>query len=159
MRTPGHRTSVPVTVRRHLGPLETEVMAILWNEGESSVRSVTHRMDREIAYTTVMTTLTRLFHKGLVFRRKQQSTRAFLYSARFTRPQLERMIAQEMIADFLARPGNSRQELLYCLLDAASEEQKALIGKIVAQMQGLSSGWSSGHASRPQEDDIEYSPS
>lgn len=159
MRTPGHRESVPTTVHRHLGPLETEVMAILWNQGESSVRSVLHRMDRGIAYTTVMTTLTRLFHKGLVFRRKEQSTRAFLYSARYTRPQLERMIAREMIAEFLARPGNSRQELLSCLLEAASEEQKELIQKIVTQMQELSSGLPPSLASQPREDDIEYSPS
>jgi predicted transcriptional regulator len=151
--------SLPAAVRRHLGPLETEVMAVLWNEGESSVRTVTQQMGREIAYTTVMTTLTRLFHKGLVARRKQHSTRAFFYSARFTRPQLERMIAKEMIAEFLARPGNSRQELLSCLLDAVSEEQKVPLEKLVAEMQERSSGVSPNLASHPAEDGIDYSPS
>ncbi len=63
-----------------LGPLEVQVMEILWGAGERSVRDVVERLDRKLAYTTVMTTLDRLFKKGLLDR--QKSERAFLYSPR-----------------------------------------------------------------------------
>ena len=49
-----------------LGPLEVTVMEILWARGESNVRDVVDRLDRPLAYTTVMTTLDRLFKKGLL---------------------------------------------------------------------------------------------
>src|SRR5438128_8928980 len=49
-----------------LGPLEITVMEILWQRGESNVRDVAEKLDRPLAYTTVMTTLDRLFKKGLL---------------------------------------------------------------------------------------------
>ena len=60
-----HRASAP----QPLGPLEVTVMEILWARGESNVRDVVDRLDRPLAYTTVMTTLDRLFKKGLLLRR------------------------------------------------------------------------------------------
>ena len=51
-----------------LGPLELEVMAVLWNFGASNVRDVVGQMQRELAYTTVMTIMDRLYHKGFLSR-------------------------------------------------------------------------------------------
>ena len=48
-----------------LGPLEIQVMEVVWGSGESSVRDVVEKLDSKLAYTTVMTTLDRLFKKGL----------------------------------------------------------------------------------------------
>ena len=39
-------------------------MQILWSRGESSVREVARELERRLAYTTVMTTLDRLYKKG-----------------------------------------------------------------------------------------------
>ena len=61
-----------------LGPLEITIMEILWTRGESNVREVVDRLDRPLAYTTVMTTLDRLFKKGILERHK--ADRAFFYS-------------------------------------------------------------------------------
>jgi predicted transcriptional regulator len=66
-----------------MGHLESEVMEILWTRGESSVHEVMERMERALAYTTVMTTLDRLYKKGLLERRKAE--RAFYYVARQSR--------------------------------------------------------------------------
>src|ERR1700761_4888272 len=66
------------TLRCMLGPLEPEVMEILWRAGECSVRDVLRQMDRPAAYTTVMTTLVRLHHKGVLKQSKQE--RAFRYA-------------------------------------------------------------------------------
>ncbi len=71
------RPSVPT-----LGPLEVSVMDVLWKRSEGNVHDVAQQLGRPLAYTTVMTTLDRLFKKGLLNRRK--SERAFFYSARFT---------------------------------------------------------------------------
>ncbi len=53
-----------------LGPLETDVMEIAWRLNEATVRDVHAELanNREIAYTTVMTTMSRLAAKGLLLR-------------------------------------------------------------------------------------------
>ncbi len=53
-----------------LGPLEQDVMEAVWQLGESTVRDVHNLLatSRSIAYTTVMTTMTRLASKGLLIR-------------------------------------------------------------------------------------------
>ena len=61
-----------------LGPLETQVMNVAWSIGRCSVRDVVEKLNSRLAYTTVMTTLDRLFKKGLLEREKAE--RAFLYS-------------------------------------------------------------------------------
>ncbi len=53
-----------------LGPLETDVMEAVWRLGESTVRDVHAELAgrRDLAYTTVMTTMARLAAKGLLQR-------------------------------------------------------------------------------------------
>ncbi len=53
-----------------LGPLEQDVMEAVWQLGETTVRDVHNQLatTRSIAYTTVMTTMTRLATKGLLVR-------------------------------------------------------------------------------------------
>ena len=53
-----------------LGPLESEVMEAVWDRGDTTVRDVHAALAsrREIAYTTVMTTMGRLAGKGLLVR-------------------------------------------------------------------------------------------
>ena len=53
-----------------LGPLEQDVMDVLWRLGDATVRDVHDQlaMTRDIAYTTVMTTMARLARKGMLAR-------------------------------------------------------------------------------------------
>ena len=53
-----------------LGPLETDVMEAVWARGDATVRDIHADLvrRRDIAYTTVMTTMTRLATKGLLSR-------------------------------------------------------------------------------------------
>ncbi|MEO8359436.1 MAG: BlaI/MecI/CopY family transcriptional regulator [Vicinamibacteria bacterium] len=70
-----------------LGRLETLVMECLWkSEGGMSVRDVTRHLNGPWAYTTIMTTLDRLFKKGLTGR--EQQGRAFIYRVRLSRSDL-----------------------------------------------------------------------
>jgi predicted transcriptional regulator len=108
-----------------LGSLEFELMEMLWNGGESCVRDVVPKLSRPLAYTTVMTTLDRLFKKGLLERRK--SDRAFVYSPSFSRQEWDRRRAGNLVAGFLSGPNPSRELLLSCLLEAVGEHDASLL--------------------------------
>ena len=111
-----------------LGALELELMEFLWSRGESSVREVVRQLSRPLAYTTVMTTLDRLFKKGLLDRHK--SDRAFLYSPHLSRQEWERQCAGSLVAGFLSGPSPSRELLLSCLLDAVGEHDARLLDEL-----------------------------
>lgn len=69
-------------VAKVLGPLESEVMDALWKSRRPlTVRAVLERVnarrETQLAYTTVMTVLTRLADKGIVDRRPEG--RGFAY--------------------------------------------------------------------------------
>lgn len=66
-----------------LGALESEVLAVVCEEGGVSVGDVRGRLSKPFAYTTVMTTLDRLYKKDLLDRRK--AGRRFLYAPRTLR--------------------------------------------------------------------------
>ena len=108
-----------------LGTLEFELMEILWSGGESTVRDVVQKLSRPLAYTTVMTTLDRLFKKGLLDRHK--SDRAFVYSPQLSRPEWERHRAGSLVAGFLSGPHPSRELLLSCFLDAVGQHDATLL--------------------------------
>src|SRR6516225_2360608 len=108
-----------------LGPLEAQVMEVLWTAGECSVRDVIEQLDRKLAYTTVMTTLDRLFKKGLLDR--QTSERAFLYSPRVSHQEWERQRADDLVAGLLAGSQPSRELLLSSLVDAVGQHDACLL--------------------------------
>jgi predicted transcriptional regulator len=108
-----------------LGPLEAQVMEVLWTAGERSVRDVIEQLDRKLAYTTVMTTLDRLFKKGLLDR--QKSERAFLYSPRVSHQEWERQRAGDLVAGLLAGSQPSRELLLSSLVDAVGQHDARLL--------------------------------
>jgi predicted transcriptional regulator len=116
------------TGQQQLGPLEIEVMEVLWAAGESSVRDVVEQLDRKLAYTTIMTTLDRLFKKGLLDR--QKSERAFLYTPRLTHLDWERQRAGDLVAGLLAVPPPSRELLLSSLVDAVGRHDATLLEQL-----------------------------
>jgi predicted transcriptional regulator len=111
-----------------LGRLEFRLMEILWSRGECNVRDVVQELDHPLAYTTVMTTLDRLYKKGLLDRRMRE--RAFLYSARFSREQWECSRAESFLAGFFAGPHSSRDMLLSSFLDAVGEHDSRLLDEL-----------------------------
>ena len=111
-----------------LGHLETTVLEILWDRGESNVHDVSELLGRPLAYTTVMTTLDRLYKKGLLERRK--SDRAFLYSPRFSRQQWQQKRAGDFVAAFLAEPQPSSDLLISCLVEAVGRHDQSLLDEL-----------------------------
>jgi predicted transcriptional regulator len=118
---------------QNLGHLELTVMEILWTHGESHVRDVIPKLSRPLAYTTVMTTLDRLYKKGLLDRSK--SDRAFLYSPRLSRQEWERKRAGDLVADFLAGPQTSSELLISCLVEAVGRQDETLLDDLEKKIQ------------------------
>ena len=103
-------------------------MEVLWAHGESNVRDVSQQLKRPLAYTTVMTTLDRLYKKGMLLRRKED--RAFLYSPAQTRQEWEQKRAGDMMAAILAGPRPAGEMLLSCLVEAVGEQDAALLDEL-----------------------------
>jgi len=111
-----------------LGPLELQVMEVLWTAGALSVRDVVEKLDRRLAYTTVMTTLDRLFKKGLLDR--QKADRAFLYTPRLSHQEWEHQRAGDLVAGLLAGSQPSRELLLSSLVDAVGQHDEVLLEQL-----------------------------
>jgi predicted transcriptional regulator len=108
-----------------LGRLERQVMEIVWTGGDFSVRDVQSRLPRTVAYTTVMTTLDRLYKKGLVLRR--QEGRAYIYATALGRDELEARVTTDLLADvFAGRPGATRP-FLSNLVEAVGDHDGRLL--------------------------------
>jgi predicted transcriptional regulator len=111
-----------------MGHLEITVMEILWAAGEATVHDVAQRLGRPLAYTTVMTTLDRLYKKGLLARRK--SERAFLYTPRLTKAEWERKRAGDILSTFFTGPKPAGDLLISCLVDVVGQQDAALLDEL-----------------------------
>jgi len=111
-----------------LGALERDVMAVAWERGEISVRDACEHLGSAVAYTTVMTTMDRLFKKRLLSRRKVG--RAFLYRATATREELEGAVAAELVQTLLQGHSGEPLPLLSSLVDAVTDRDRALLDEL-----------------------------
>ena len=80
-----------------LGPLEQEVMDVVWQLADTTVRDVHGELAqrRTIAYTTVMTTMTRLATKGLL--QRDTSGLAHRYRPAVTRDRYARSAVEDVM--------------------------------------------------------------
>lgn len=111
-----------------LGSLERRAMDEVWKRKEVSVRQIELAFSESVAYTTVMTTLDRLYKKGFLDRRKEG--RAFLYSPRFTPEELERGLAEDVIGSLLDTATERVEPMLACIVDAVSDRDQILLDEL-----------------------------
>jgi predicted transcriptional regulator len=87
-----------------LGPLESELLQIIWEQGLISASDIHDRIlsdpDRELAYGSVMTVLRRLEQKGWV--RCEKQGRTLLWQARITSQEAQSLQAYDRLNRFLA---------------------------------------------------------
>jgi predicted transcriptional regulator len=110
------------------GPLEADVMDVLWRGEDFAVRDVQGQLGRPIAYTTVMTTLDRLFKKGFVNRRRQG--RAFLYTAAFGRHELHATVTSGLLGHLLANASPTATPVLSNLVDMVADRDDRLLDEL-----------------------------
>lgn len=115
-----------VTPAAPLGALEAQVMDEVWRHGgELRVRDVHAAFQLRLAYTTVMTTMDRLYKKGLLERRKEG--RAFLYSARLNRQQFVLHAGAGLIRGLVESEG---EPALSFLVDAVTDRDREMLDRL-----------------------------
>lgn len=118
-----------IGLRKVLGDLEADIMQIVWQEEKSTVRDVYEklRLQREIAYTTVMTIMSRLAEKKLL--EKEQSGNAYIYRPTVTEQEFAQKVVSEVLDGLLegfAEPALSH------FVDRMSNEDEQKIAKLEA---------------------------
>ncbi len=112
-------------LHKSLGALERDILAICWEHANVNVRVACSHLKTPVAYTTVMTTMDRLFKKGLLSRRKVG--RAFVYNAAASREELEGSVASELVQSLFGSDRSESLPILSTLVDAVSERDRALL--------------------------------
>lgn len=116
-----------------MGPLEAQVMALVWELGETTVRDVWERLggEEQAAYTTVMTIFHRLYEKGYVER--EAAGRAHRYRPRTSRDEFQGNVLSRVLRGVLAQVragaplgalgdlGKRERKLLRKMLDETDE--------------------------------------
>jgi predicted transcriptional regulator len=125
-------------------------MSVLWELGSASVQQVSERLSTVLAYTTVMTTLDRLFKKGVLQRQKKD--RAFIYSAIVTAREVEGQRAAGLIRRFFSDSSERPDILLSCLVDAVHHYDTDLLQQLETKIRAaraahLASGLERGERS------------
>jgi predicted transcriptional regulator len=114
-----------------LGPLEAEILDIIWDLGTVTVRDVHDRIladpDRELAYTSVTTVLNRLTQKGWLSCDK--AARSFFWKPLLTRQEAQSIQAHAKLKEFLAVGNPDVVAAFADSLDRASVDKMAAIAQ------------------------------
>jgi len=88
-----------------LGPLETEIMQIIWKRNKAPTGQVYEdlRKDRNLALTTVSGTLNRLYEKGLLHREIAKGKRGltYVYAPKMNEEKFKRFVAEKVTHQLL----------------------------------------------------------
>jgi len=114
-----------------LGSLERELLERMWALGrEVTVRELQESLGGSLAYTTLMTTMDRLFKKRLLGRRRDG--RAFVYAPRITPDQLRQDVAADLIGSLLGQGAAAARPVMSTFIDAVGERDAKLLDELEA---------------------------
>lgn len=120
-----------MSVKKGLGPLEHQIMDIVWSQKKATVYSVVNELcgEKKLAYTTVMTVMTRLAQQGILVREKKGKT--YFYHPKETKDKFIHSIVQNTIHKMIDMFGT---EALVAFVDEtknlSKEHKKELLSKI-----------------------------
>jgi len=109
-----------------LGPLEYAAMRVLWSDAPVGVARVLAELnagkagDQRLAYTTVMTVLSRLNGKGLVGRERRG--RGYAYVPRFDEQALVEHLSRRAVDEVLERYGDVALAQFAAAMEDADED-------------------------------------
>jgi predicted transcriptional regulator len=81
-----------------LGTLEKEIIEVLWERGESSIKDILDFFPekRNATYSTVITVTNRMVRKGLL--KKRKIGKAYVYKASCTKEQFYELVSKKVVA-------------------------------------------------------------
>lgn len=87
--------------KKVLGDLEADIMKVVWNQNRVTVRDVYEqlRLEKNLAYTTVMTIMGRLAEKGLL--NKEPQGNAFAYTPTISEADFAKQVVSEVLDGLL----------------------------------------------------------
>lgn len=119
-----------------LGELEAEIMELVWMLGETTVREVHHALlkGRDIAYTTVMTVMTRLAEKGILTR--EADGNAYLYRPSMSREVFVSEMVGEVLDALLASHSTQTVSHFVARLDKANASELQALEELIRIRKG-----------------------
>lgn len=111
-----------------LGELENSIMAVVWKQSQATVREV-HTVlckKRELAYTTVMTVMSRLTEKGILCR-KEQGDGSFIYRPCQTKEEFDAKVSRNLAGELLRHFGPVAVAQFVDVLEEFDPKQLALL--------------------------------
>lgn len=110
-----------------LGDLEAEIMEEIWAKGACTVRDVYEglRLKKRIAYTTVMTVMSRLADKGLLV--KDRDGAAFVYRPSVSRDEFRQGVVAKVITGLLDGFG---KEVVFQLVSEAERADPRILAEL-----------------------------
>ena len=111
--------------RRGRGDLEALVLRLVWSAGEPlTPGDVLARMDADVAYTTVMTVLTRLWEKGLLAR--ERDGKAYRYRPAVTEAEFAAGRMQHSL-----QGADDRDAVLSRFVQSLSDDERATLLRLL----------------------------
>ena len=117
--------------KKGLGPLEHKVMDIVWKQKKSTVYSVVQELEKEksLAYTTIMTVMTRLAQKDILSREKKGKT--YFYKPKQSKEKFVHLLVHNTISKMINSFGETAA---VAFMDEANslttENKKQLLSKL-----------------------------
>jgi predicted transcriptional regulator len=108
--------------------LERRVLETSWKLKKANVRDVVDALGDGFAYTTIMTTLDRLYKKGYLDR--EMHGRAFVYSPRVTQEEMQIGILGDVITGLLDSATRSVEPVLASIVDSVGDKDRKLLDEL-----------------------------
>lgn len=108
--------------QKNLGPLERQIMDLVWQHQSLSVRQTLELLNNlgcVVAYTTVMTIMSRLLDKGFLIRQKKG--KQFVYKTTQSKSLAIKSMIGQMMNSFVERFG---QDAVVAFLEEADKLKK-----------------------------------
>lgn len=124
---------------RVLGPLEHEILDVLWVRSRASGKEIFADINgrRSIALTTVLTVLKRLVAKGLVKKVKGESV--YLYAPAYTKDEFVREVSAEVLKDIFEI---STSGVTAAFVDMLAQEDPSELDRLSALIESKKKGMS-----------------
>ncbi|MBJ7005592.1 BlaI/MecI/CopY family transcriptional regulator [Streptomyces griseofuscus] len=117
--------------RRARGELESDVLAALWAaDGPLTARDVRGRLKGDLAYTTVLTILSRLYDKGMLARHREGRGHAY-------EPVRDEASHTAQRMHSLLKGGSDREAVLARFVSELSEQDERLLHQLLSGQDGI----------------------
>ncbi len=120
-------------ITKVLGPLEAEIMQVVWQMGQATVSEV-HRVlqsRRDIAYTTVMTTMSRLQTKNIL--KRVRVGLSYVYSPAMPREEFADAVVKSVLDSLFQEFGDSAHKYIIEYINSTDQQHFDALHEVVRE--------------------------